>query len=105
METKLGLNPSLYKVHKFDYIKSIGPAYLSIFDLPVDFDTLVTAHILYSYYFDIEYFGKGILPDQLQVYLRDEITKIYLHSWCDKIGSYETSHKSIQQVPYGYTAG
>ena len=103
METELGLNPSLYKVHKFDFIKSIGPAYLSIFDLPV-FDTLVTANVLYSYYFDIEYLESGTLPDQLQVNLRGEATKIYLRSWCDKIGSYETAHRSIQQVPYGYTA-
>ena len=58
-----------------------------------------------KYNLDIEYLESGALPDQLQVYLRDEITKIYLRSWCDKIGSYETSHRSIQQVPYGYTAG
>lgn len=104
MEDELGLDPTLYKVHGYKFTRSTGQALISIYDIPLNFDDMVEAHVSRSSYFDIEYFGDGNLPKNLDVKLNGEIVKVHLVTWHGNIGSYEVNClPTLERMPYCFT--
>jgi hypothetical protein len=98
----LGLNPSLYRVHKYDYSKSIGGALLSIHDPLPELDDLVMAQVVRDVYLEVERL-EGEIPETLPIVFQGHSVLVCRHGWHDNVGYYSATRYSFEQVPYWST--